>query len=391
MRYILEDGPEWHRFLPLTFTRAMADIRVGMYSLKERWEEWLGAKTEVKTQKYLSEKYRPIKKQHEYLCINPAYLPDEQLIQYLLNLGQNQCLLQGEKWIAKYEHPAKHNQRLTAVSYPHALVHLENPWDVFLKNDQIIRADFDALKKKRKSLFFLDKTNFVFQEQDIFIEEGACIQCATLNAGYGPIYIGKNAQIMEGAHLRGPIAIGQGAQVNMGAKIYGATSIGPFCKVGGEINNSIFFSYSNKSHEGFLGQSVIGAWCNLGAGTTSSNLKNNYSRIKLWSYREKKYIPTHLQFCGVIMGDHCRTAINTSLNTGTICGTSAQIFGHGFPPKHIRSFCWGGIQKTETYDLKKACQSIARMMKRRNISLNQTDKKILEKIFDMHLEDQISI
>lgn len=390
MKYILQDGPEWHSFLPLTFTRSVAEIRVGIYSLKERWERWLGEKTFIATQGYLSEKYCPVGEDSEYILINPAYIPDEKLIKFIKSLRESQCLTQGKNLIAKYEKTNK-PKSLPAISYPFPLVHLKNPWDIFLKNEQIIKVDFKQLRESRKSIFSLNKSNYAFQTEDIFIEEGACIECTTLNARNGPIYIGKDVHIMEGSHLRGPLVIGQGAQINMGAKIYGATTIGPFCKVGGEISNSVFFSYSNKAHEGFLGQSVIGEWCNLGAGTSSSNLKNNYSRVKVWSYQEKKYLSTDLQFCGVIMGDHCKTAINTSLNTGTVTGVAAQIFGYGFPPKHIPSFCWGGIQNTEIYDLEKVCETAAKMMERRGLSFGKTDRKILEHLFATRRKDRVNI
>ncbi|WP_103327447.1 putative sugar nucleotidyl transferase [Bacteroidetes bacterium endosymbiont of Geopemphigus sp.] len=389
MKYILQDGPEWHSLLPLTFTRSVAEIRTGIYSLKERWEQWLGEKPFIATQGYLSERYLPIGEDNEYIIINPAFIPDEKLIKSIKNLGENQCLIQGENLIAKYEKKNKENAKsIPNISYYYPLVHLKNPWDIFLKNDEILKADFKKLRENRKSIFSLNESNYAFQTEDIFIEEGACIECTTLNARNGPIYIGKDVQIMEGSHLRGPLSIGRGAQINMGAKIYGATTIGPFCKVGGEISNSVFFSYSNKAHEGFLGQSVIAEWCNLGAGTNSSNLKNNYSRVKVWSYQEKKYLSTDLQFCGVIMGDHCKTAINTSLNTGTVSGVAAQIFGYGFPPKHIPSFCWGSIQNTEISDLEKVCKTAAKMMKRRSLSFGKTERKILEKLFAMHRKDR---
>ena len=393
MKYILQDGPEWYSLLPLTFTRSVAEIRTGIYSLKERWEKWLGEKSFIATQKYLSERYPPlIEEDNERILINPAYIPDDKLIKAIKNLREGQCLIQGRDIIAKYEKKNKEKERsIPYISYYHPLVHLKNPWDIFLKNDQILKADFKQLKENRKSIFSLDESNHAFQKEDIFIEEVAYIECSTLNARNGPIYIGNDVHIMEGSHLRGPLAIGRGTQINMGTKIYGATTIGPFCKVGGEIRNSVFFSYSNKAHDGFLGQSVIGEWCNLGAGTTSSNLKNNYSKVRVWSYHEKKYIFTDLQFCGVIMGDHCKTAINTSLNTGTVSGVAAQIFGCGFPPKYIPSFCWGGIQNTKISNLEKVFETATNMMERRGLSFSKVEKRILEKLFIMHQKDQSNI
>jgi UDP-N-acetylglucosamine diphosphorylase/glucosamine-1-phosphate N-acetyltransferase len=220
-------------------------------------------------------------------------------------------------------------------------------------------------------------------KENIFLEPGAKIECATLNASTGPIYIGKDAEIMEGALIRGPFALCEHATLKMGTKIYGPTTIGPHSKVGGEVNNSVIFGYSNKAHDGFLGNSVIGEWCNLGADTNNSNLKNNYIEVKLWDYASGRFIPTGLQFCGLIMGDHSKSGINTMFNTGTVVGVSANIFGSGFPRNYIPSFSWGGAQGYITYHIDKALEVASQVMKRRDIKLDEIEQDILKHIFEI--------
>ena len=258
----------------------------------------------------------------------------------------------------------------------------KHPTDLFSFNEKAINFDFDLLTNGRISQPLSETNGFLGNKEDIFIEEGAEIEFATINAKMGKIYIGKNAEVMEGCNLRGPIALCEGAKFNLGAKIYGATTIGPYSKIGGEVNNIVVQGYSNKGHDGFVGNSVIGEWCNFGADTNSSNLKNNYSEVKLWSYKHKKFVETGLQFTGVIMGDHAKTAINTQLNTGTIIGVAANIFKTGFPPNLVDNFSWGGMRGDEKFTINKVYEVAEKMMNRRKISLTQADKDILRYIFE---------
>jgi len=254
------------------------------------------------------------------------------------------------------------------------------PYHIFSLNEVEIQSDFDLLTEGRKSIPLSD-TNTIINSEKIFIEEGASVECAILNAKTGPIYVGKDAVIMEGSAIRGPLAMCEGAVLKMGSKIYGATTLGPYSKVGGEVSNSVLIGYSNKGHEGFLGNSVIGEWCNIGADTNISNLKNNYDEVKLWSYDEQRFLKTGLQFCGLIMGDHSKTGINTMFNTGTVVGINANIFGSGYPRNYVPSYAWGGAQGFKTYLLKKALETAEKVMARRNLTLTEEDKKILEHVF----------
>ena len=255
-------------------------------------------------------------------------------------------------------------------------------WDIFSKNDSAIRDDFSLLTEGRKSQPISSSNKFAGSQQ-IFIEKGAVVECSVLNATNGPIYIGKNAEVMEGCLIRGPFALGENAVLKMGAKIYGATTIGPYCKVGGEVNNSVFQSNSNKAHDGFLGNSVIGEWCNLGADTNNSNLKNNYANVKIWSHATEEMVDTGMQFCGLFMGDHSKSGINTMFNTGTVVGVNANIYGSDFPIHFVPSFSWGTAQGFSDYRLEKALEVAERVMARRNQKLTTSERKILSHIFNL--------
>jgi UDP-N-acetylglucosamine diphosphorylase/glucosamine-1-phosphate N-acetyltransferase len=260
------------------------------------------------------------------------------------------------------------------------LIKINFPWDLFRYNEKALLADYKLLTSKRRSAL-LSKTNQVVNKSNIFIEKGAKVEFSVLNGSKGPIYIGKDAEIMEGCLIRGPFALCDHAILKMGAKIYGPTSIGPNSKVGGEINNSIFQANANKAHDGFLGNSVIGEWCNIGADSNNSNLKNNYAEVKMWNFTSEKFIPTGLQFCGLVMGDHSKCGINTMFNTGTVIGVSANIFGSGYPRNFIPSFSWGGPQGISVYPLEKAFETADKVFQRRGISFTAMEKKILEHIF----------
>ena len=332
MNYILFDGPNRNKLLPFTYTRPVADIRIGILTIREKWEEYLGYTTTTITEEYLSEKY-PMVELEENVLINASYLPNLELVEMIKNLKDNEAIFYDEDVIAFYTKDTQEEVDLesyNAIEFSDDLIKIENTWDIFSKNGEAIQDDFDLLTKGKKSKPIPISNNTIAPE-NIFIEEGATLEFATLNASLGPIYIGKDAVIMEGTLIRGPFALCEGATLKLGAKIYGPTTIGPFSRVGGEVNNSVLFGYSNKGHEGFLGNSVIGEWCNLGADTNNSNLKNNYAEVRLWSYETEGFARTGLQFCGLMMGDHSKCGINTMFNTGTVVGVSANIFGSGFP------------------------------------------------------------
>lgn len=384
MNYILFDGPVRNQLLPFTYTRPVADIRVGILTIREKWERFLGSTTTTITEDYLSEKY-PMVELEENVLINSSFLPNEELVENIRNLQSKQALFWEDEVIAFFTQDAQETvdfEDYETIEYSGELTRIEYPWDIFSKNGIAIESDFELLTRGRKSRP-ISSTNQTASPENIFIEEGAKVEFATLNACTGPIYIGKNAEIMEGSHIRGPFALCEGSTVKMGAKIYGPTTIGPCSKAGGEINNSVIFGYSNKGHDGFLGNSVLGEWCNLGADTNTSNLKNDYSEVKIWGYEQQKFVPTGLQFCGLMMGDHAKCAINTMFNTGTVVGVNANIFGSGFPRNLIGSFTWGGPAGYKTYLPKKAFEVAREVMKRRNLSFSQIDEDILSHVFEI--------
>lgn len=384
MNYILIDGPSRHNLLPFTFTRPVADIRVGILTIREKWEAHLDLTITTLTEEYLSEKY-PMVEMEDNIMINASFLPNAELVEMIKSLDNNQAIFQGEEVIAFFTQETQDEvdfETYEAIEYTDEVLKIEHTWDIFSKNEEAIQADFDLITRGRQSEP-IPNTNNVLGGQNIFIEEGAKLEFATLNATSGPIYIGKNAEIMEGSVIRGPFALCEGASVKLAAKIYGPTTVGPYSKVGGEINNSVIFGFSNKGHDGFLGNSVIGEWCNLGADTNTSNLKNNYAEVRLWNYQTEGFVRTGLQFCGLMMGDHSKCGINTMFNTGTVVGVSANIFGSGFPRNFIPSFSWGGASGTTTYLTKKAFEVAEIVMKRRNIEFSEDDKAILEHVFEI--------
>lgn len=320
------------RLKPLTFTKAVADLRVGILTFRERWEKHLGEPVTVSTQDYLQVKYGTPGQGKE----QPAnFLPDGTEIAHV--------------------------------------------WDFFKKNGEAIVYDFELLTSGRTSAP-ISATNTVIGSR-IFVEEGARMEGAIINCETGPVYIGRNAEVMEGSLIRGPFALCKGATLKMGAKIYGPTTIGPHCKVGGEVSNSVIMGFSNKAHDGFVGNSVIGEWCNLGADTNTSNLKNNYGNVRVWSYESLDFIDSQLQFCGLIMGDHSKCGINTMFNTGTVVGVNANVFNGNFPPKHIPSFSWGGADGSREYQFDKAMEVASTVMERRGVELTAHDRSVLKHVF----------
>jgi UDP-N-acetylglucosamine diphosphorylase/glucosamine-1-phosphate N-acetyltransferase len=382
MNYILFDGSARNQLLPFTYTRPVADIRVGILTIREKWEKMLGFTTSTVTEDYLIDKF-PMIEMEQNIFINASVLPTKYLVSLIQNLSENKALFIEDEPLAFF---AKEDQEIDFKTFdilPYTnddILRIENTWDIFKLNGEAIKRDFKLLTTDRESQLVPEMT-IAFNKDQIFIEEGAVLPLCSLNANDGPIYIGKDSEIMEGAMIRGPFALCENATIKMGAKIYGATTIGPHSKIGGEVNNCVIFGYSNKGHDGFLGNSVLGEWCNIGADTNNSNLKNNYAEVRLWDYETEGFAKTGLQFCGLMMGDHSKCGINTMFNTGTVVGVSANIFGSGFPRNFIPSFSWGGSAGMITYKTDKAFEVANVVMSRRNISFTEVDVQILEHIF----------
>ena len=383
MNYILFDGPARNALLPFTFTRPVADILIGIMTIRQKWEMRLGSTTTTLTEEYLSEKY-PMVELEENVMINASFLPNDVLAEMVSNLESNQAIFKGDEVIAFYTSEEQEEvdfDTYEIIEYQDECITIKNTWEIFSKNDLAIQEDFKYLTEDRRSQPIPRSVNVIAPE-NIFIEEGAKLEFVTLNASTGPIYIGKDAEIMEGSMVRGPFALCENASVKMGSKVYGATTVGPHSRIGGEVKNTVIFAHSNKGHEGYLGDSVIGEWCNMGADTNNSNLKNNYEEVKLWSYETEGFAKTGLQFCGLMMGDHSKCGINTMFNTGTVVGVSANIFGTGFPRNFIPSFSWGGAAGFTTYVTKKAFETARLVMSRRDIEFDEREVVILEHVFE---------
>ena len=382
MNYILFDGPNREALLPFTYTRPVADIRIGILTIREKWELFLGATTTTITEDYLSEKY-PMVEMEDNIMINASYLPSHALVNQIKNLSKNQAVYDGDAIVAFYsfEDQEVDFDSFETFQCEDSILKVERTWDIFSKNGAAITADFELITAGRTSAAIPERTQ-AFNAEQIFIEQGARLPLCVLNANNGPIYIGKDSEIMEGSLVRGPFALCEGSVLKMGAKIYGPTTIGPYSKVGGEVNNAVFFGNSNKGHDGYLGNSVVGEWCNLGADTNNSNLKNNYAEVRLWSYETENFAKTGLQFCGFMMGDHSKCGINTMFNTGTVIGVSANIFGTGFPRNFIPSFSWGGASGFSTYLTSKAFEVASVVMSRRGIEFSAQDLAIFEQVFE---------
>jgi UDP-N-acetylglucosamine diphosphorylase/glucosamine-1-phosphate N-acetyltransferase len=390
MNYILFDTFRRNYLLPLTFTRPSADIRIGILSIREKWEHYLNSKTSSLTEPYLQEKF-PLVTKEKNILINGTVCPSFDLINEVKKLQYNEAIVSNKTIIAIYLKANELNKtsnpdsKIKKIETKSDFIKIDNTWDVFTKNDKALKLDFEFLTKNRKSKKISD-SNKVIAPNNIFIEEGAKVEYAVLNASKGPIYIGKDAEVMEGALIRGAFSLGDRSTVKMGAKIYGATSIGPDSKVGGELSNVVIFGFSNKGHEGYLGNAVIGEWCNIGADTNNSNLKNTYDEIKLWSYPDKCFINTGLQFCGLIMGDHSKCGINTMFNTGTVVGVNANIFGSDFQKNLIPSFSWG-TDKANKFEFNKAMKTATAVFARRGQKLTALDFNILKYINDLSVKD----
>jgi UDP-N-acetylglucosamine diphosphorylase/glucosamine-1-phosphate N-acetyltransferase len=389
MNYILFDDRFSEHLLPFTYTRPVADILVGIWTLREKWESMLGRSVSYKPYRaYLSSKYNTVV-QPDNTYINGAVFARADLAKVIDSLGIGEMLLEGERVVAvRSEQPLERfePEALDALGFKHkaftsAITWLSYPEDIFRMNGPEIARDFEVITKNRSSAA-IDETNRLIRPEHIFVEAGAKISCAIINASNGPVYIAADAEIMEGALIKGPFYLGAHSTIKMGAKIYGDCSIGPHSKVGGEVSNSVVFGYSNKGHDGFMGNSVLGTWCNWGADTNNSNLKNNYEEVKLWDHVLGRFRKTGLQFAGLMMADHAKSGINTMFNTGTVVGVGANIFGAGFPRNFLPSFCWGGAQGIETFRFNKFCETAAKVMERRGIALDAVEQAILQAVYD---------
>lgn len=388
MNYILFDASR-NSLLPLTYTRPVCDIRIGILTIREKWEKYLGEKTSTITEDYLSAKY-PTEQSEEMMLINGSICPTPKLLKAIKGLKVGQALVCQGNVVAMYKTKAQflsEEDSTQEIEIESDFIKINNPWDIFVLNDKALREDFELLTQNRKSAP-LSSTNRVVGEQNIFVEEGAVVEFAILNAKEGPIYIGKDAEVMEGSIVRGPFAMCEHSVLKMASKIYGATTLGPYVKVGGEVSNVVIFGYSNKAHDGFIGNSVIGEWCNIGADTNASNLKNTYEEVRVWSIEKNTFVPTGQTFFGTIMGDHSKCGINTMFNTGTVIGVSSNIYGHGYQRNYIPSFAWGGTTGLKSYDMEKAIEVAEKMYQRRNVVMSQQDKEILRNVYTQTLKNK---
>lgn len=379
MQVILFDEEKtWNNLLPLTFTRSVSDIRVGILTIREKWNRHLHTTCWVQTKDYLQQG-DPFSSFTEGLCIPSGLCPDPALISALKDLKTGEALVQGQQLLGYHGTLEQRHQwsNLKAIPYDEHVLMMHQPWDIFTKNAEALLDDFELLTTGRTSETLSPSVTVIGDRSLVFLEKGAKAEACILNTHAGPVYLGEDAEIMEGSVVRGPFALCEHSALKLCTKIYGATTIGPHSKVGGEVNNSVIFGFSNKAHDGFLGNSVIGEWCNLGADTNNSNLKNNYGNVKLYHYPAKKAVDTGLQFCGLIMGDHSKSGINTMFNTGTVVGVGCNIYGGGFPPTFIPSFSWGGAEGFTAYLPEKLFETASKMYERRGLKFGDAEKQML--------------
>ena len=394
MNIILFDDDTREKLLPLTYTKPVGMLRLGVLTIKEKWEKFFSAKVSFITQDYLSDKF-PINIEDRNFVINASILPSFHICKLIEQLQENEALLKDGDLVAALLNRKQfdnliHNEDINELAGfeigDTPLLRITQLSDIFSLNAKAIEHDFDLMTKNRESMPVPSYARAIGREK-VFIEEGADLSACIINATDGPVYIGKNAKILDGCLIRGPFVLGDNSVLKMGAKIYGGTSIGPHCKVGGEVSNVVFQGYSNKGHDGYLGNAVIGEWCNLGAATNNSNLKNNYSEVKLWDYSSKSFAKTGLQFCGLIMGDHSKAGINTMFNTGTVVGVGCNVYGAGYQKNFIPSFSWGGPDSSyKTHRIDKVIETANLVMQRRDQQLDQTDVDILKHVFDQSSE-----
>ena len=384
MNYILFDDEVRNSLLPFTFTRPVADIRIGILTIREKWEKYLNTSISTKTEKYLSKKFTMITESANVL-LNASFCPTKELVSLILSLKKNEAVYKEDNLIAYFSENTQEEIDFSdykKINFEGDLLRVKNTWDIFSKNGIALQDDFEHITRGRQSAP-ISSTNHLINPENIFLEEGARVEYSILNATEGPIYLGKDSEVMEGNLIRGAFALCEKAVVKMGAKIYGPTTVGPYGKVCGEINNSVIFGYSSKGHDGYLGNSVLGEWCNIGADSNNSNLKNNYAKVRLWNYATERFEHTGLQFCGLMMGDHSKTAINTMFNTGTVIGVNANIYVPGFPRNFVPSFSWGGASGFTTYLPKKAYEAAEVMMARRGVIFDAEEAEILNHVFEL--------
>ena len=388
MNILFFDDKSFEHLFPLTFTKPIVELRIGILKIREKWERiFEDATFSHLTKTYLSEKF-PAREKESNLAIAGSLIPGDGIAEAIALLQENELLVKNDRIMAAST--GKEGLKMLTGNNIHTfkkkefqgeVTFLDHPWQIFRMNGDEINRDFERLTRGRKSQTLSD-TNRIIGDH-IFVEEGVKAECAIINTTSGPVYLGKDSEIMEGSVIRGPFALCEHSVLKLSAKIYGPTTIGPYSKVGGEVNNSVIQAYTNKAHDGFLGNSVIGEWCNLGADTNNSNLKNNYAEVRLWSYPEERFINTGLQFCGLIMGDHTKCGINTMFNTGTVVGVNANIFGSGFPRNFVPSFSWGGAHGFTTYSIARAFEVAHTVMERRGVNFDETEQKILKEVFKM--------
>ncbi len=388
-RFILFDDQKIKEaLLPLTFIRPVCDVRIGIFTIREKWVRHLNQQVTNYTEAYLAQKF-PFEKGEDNVFINGALCPSEDVVKAILELGPNEGLRNDQGLLAFRSQNILPDQldQLSLMAYSGETTLITKPWFIFQHNALQIQEDFKLLQNKSEKL--KDKHTIVYGEDNLYVEPGVVTRAAVINAEKGPVYLGKDVLVQEGAVIAGSSAVLQATSISMGAKIRGDSTFGPYCKIGGEIGNSVVFGYTNKAHEGYLGNSVIGEWCNLGADTNTSNLKNNYANVKVWNYEANGIVDSGLTFFGLIMGDHSKCGINTMFNTGTVVGVSANVFGGGYPNMFIPSFSWGGEKGFSTYRIEKAFEVAALVMGRRNILFDGVEKAILSHIFETSSEYRI--
>lgn len=392
MDYVLFDSEIREILKPLTYTRPVCEIRTGVMTIREKWEKFLNKKVSILTEDYLSKKYT-LTVSEEMIFIDGSICPTQELVNSINQMKLGDVLYEEstQRIIAKFESKDSFEKKVSLnsnkVLFSGQINKITSLVSIFLLNKEEIRRDFDILTKGRKSMPLSPTNRFI--GEDIFVEEGAKVEFSILNATEGPIYIGKNCEIMENSVIRGPFAMNEHSVVKMSAKIYGPVSLGPYCKVGGEVADCVFFGYSNKAHDGYFGDSVIGEWCNVGADSNTSNLKNTYDDVKLWSTEHSTFESTGVIFCGTIMADHTKCGINTMFNTGTVIGVSSNVFGPGYQRNYIPSFVWGGTKgMRRDYDVEKAIKVAEVVERRRNITMSEDDKEILRHVYEITHSDR---
>ncbi|MBL6871044.1 MAG: glucose-1-phosphate thymidylyltransferase [Flavobacteriales bacterium] len=385
LKYVLFDGSYHHKLMPLTLTRPVSDLRVGIFKIHQKWSNFLKSDVSIRTKKYLAKKFNSFNEEAQ-IGISASLLPNKDLCDVIKDIKENTIVMKNGKVLLISPLPEDNSEmesklsKYKLIQYVGEIDIIERPMDIFLQNGLETQKDLEFINKKN-----LNKSEYgignLLIGNNIFIEDGAKINGSTLNSNDGPIFIHKSSEIMEGSNIRGPFVLMEESIVKMGSKIYGPTTVGPHCKVGGELSNVVFQGFSNKAHDGFIGNSVIGHWCNFGADSNTSNLKNNYGIVKSWNYFSNEFESTQTNYCGLIIGDHSKCGINTMFNTGSVVGSFVNIFDSGFPPKFVPSYSWGGKSGFETYKFDKAIEVAKIVMNRRGVDLDDQTINIYKHFF----------